>query len=59
MSTARPVPRIPSVHPIRIVYVEDDEDVRLGSVQALDLAGFAVDAHGSVTLVEQIGRAHV
>ncbi|MEX8495943.1 sigma-54-dependent transcriptional regulator [Sphaerotilus sp.] len=48
MSTARPAPTMAPVHPIRVIFVEDDEDVRLGSVQALDLAGFAVDAHGSV-----------
>ena len=29
---------------IRIIFVEDDADVRLGSTQALELAGFAVDA---------------
>ena len=55
MSTARPVPSVPSAHPIRIVYVEDDEDVRLGSVQALDLAGFAVTPFGSV----EAARTHV
>lgn len=35
-------------HPIRVVFVEDDEDVRLGSAQALDLAGFEVVEHASV-----------
>ena len=35
-------------HPIRVVFVEDDEDVRVGSAQALDLAGFEVAAFGSV-----------
>ena len=25
-----------------IIYVEDDEDVRIGGVQALELAGFSV-----------------
>jgi two-component system C4-dicarboxylate transport response regulator DctD len=35
-------------HPIRVLIVEDDEDVRVGSAQALDLAGFEVTAHGSV-----------
>ncbi|RYY54293.1 MAG: sigma-54-dependent Fis family transcriptional regulator, partial [Comamonadaceae bacterium] len=33
---------------IRVVLVEDDEDVRLGAAQALDLAGFAVTPFGSV-----------
>ena len=35
-------------HPIRVILVEDDEDVRLGAAQALDLAGFAVTPFGSV-----------
>lgn len=35
-------------HPIRVVVVEDDEDVRLGSAQALDLDGFEVAAFASV-----------
>lgn len=29
---------------IRVILVEDDEDVRMGSTQALELAGFSVDA---------------
>ncbi|MEJ8821658.1 sigma-54 dependent transcriptional regulator [Variovorax humicola] len=32
---------------IRVIFVEDDADVRLGSKQALELAGFEVDAFGS------------
>ena len=35
-------------HPIRAVVVEDDEDVRVGMAQALDLVGFEVQACGSV-----------
>ncbi|HVR53424.1 MAG TPA: sigma-54 dependent transcriptional regulator [Pseudorhodoferax sp.] len=35
-------------HPIQVVFVEDDEDVRAGSAQALELAGFAVQAYESV-----------
>ncbi|SIQ38045.1 sigma-54 dependent transcriptional regulator [Pseudacidovorax sp. RU35E] len=37
-----------SPHPIRVLLVEDDEDVRLGAAQALDLAGFEVQAFGAV-----------
>lgn len=33
---------------IRVIFVEDDVDVRLGSTQALELAGFAVDGYASV-----------
>jgi len=33
------------LHPIRVVFVEDDEDVRAGSAQALELAGFAVQGY--------------
>jgi two-component system C4-dicarboxylate transport response regulator DctD len=33
---------------IRVILVEDDADVRLGSAQALELAGFHVDAFASV-----------
>ncbi len=33
---------------VSVVLVEDDEDVRLGAEQALDLAGFRVAAFGSV-----------
>jgi two-component system C4-dicarboxylate transport response regulator DctD len=36
------------LHPIQVVFVEDDEDVRAGSTQALELAGFGVQAHESV-----------
>jgi two-component system C4-dicarboxylate transport response regulator DctD len=35
-------------HPIRVVFVEDDEDVLLGSTQALELGGFSVTGFGSV-----------
>jgi two-component system C4-dicarboxylate transport response regulator DctD len=34
-------------HPIAVVFVEDDDDVLAGSVQALDLAGFEVMAFNS------------
>nr|WP_145545831.1 sigma-54 dependent transcriptional regulator [Variovorax boronicumulans] len=43
------------LHPIRVVFVEDDEDVRAGSAQALELAGFAVQSHESV----EAARHHV
>ena len=33
---------------IRVVFVEDEEDVRLASTQTLELAGFAVDGFASV-----------
>ena len=33
---------------IRVIFVEDDADVRLGSTQALELAGLAVDGFASV-----------
>jgi two-component system C4-dicarboxylate transport response regulator DctD len=33
---------------VRVIFVEDDADVRLGSTQALELAGFGVDPFGSV-----------
>ena len=45
----------PEVHPIRVVFVEDDEDVRAGSAQALELAGFAVEPYESV----EAARPHV
>lgn len=35
-------------HPIRVVFVEDEEDVLVGSSQALELAGFAVNGFASV-----------
>ena len=44
---------------IRVIYVEDDEDVRAGSAQALELAGLAVDAHGSVEAARARIRAGV
>ncbi|KQP19757.1 sigma-54 dependent transcriptional regulator [Pseudorhodoferax sp. Leaf267] len=40
-------------HPIQVVFVEDDEDVRAGSAQALELAGFGVVAHESVEAARQ------
>jgi two-component system C4-dicarboxylate transport response regulator DctD len=33
---------------IRVIFVEDEPDVRMGSTQALELAGFEVDAFASV-----------
>ena len=39
-------------HPVRVIYVEDDEDVRLGGTQALELAGFTVDGFASVEQAE-------
>src|SRR6478752_3819074 len=33
---------------IGVIYVEDDEDVRIGGVQALELAGFSVAGFASV-----------
>ncbi|TXT20943.1 MAG: two-component system NtrC family C4-dicarboxylate transport response regulator DctD, partial [Gallionellaceae bacterium] len=33
---------------IRVIFIEDDSDVRAGSAQALELAGLAVDGFGSV-----------
>ena len=33
---------------IRVIFVEDDDDVRVGSSQALELAGLAVDSFASV-----------
>lgn len=36
---------------IAVVYVEDDDDVRIGGVQALKLAGFSVSAFTSVEAV--------
>jgi len=35
-------------HPIQVIFVEDEEDVLLGSTQALELAGFGVEGFGSV-----------
>jgi two-component system C4-dicarboxylate transport response regulator DctD len=43
--------------PIRVIFVEDDSDVRLGSTQALQLAGLAVD--GFATAEEARARIHV
>lgn len=41
-------PSTPGATEIGIVLVEDDEDVRHGVAQALELAGYAVAAYGSV-----------
>lgn len=41
---------------IKVIVVEDDEDVRAGCVQALELAGFGVKSYSSV---EQVGQALV
>jgi len=35
-------------HPIRVIFVEDEEDVRVGGMQALELEGFAVEGFASV-----------
>ncbi|MGJ4931172.1 sigma-54-dependent transcriptional regulator [Bradyrhizobium sp. HKCCYLS2038] len=43
--------------PIGVIYVEDDEDVRIGAVQALQLAGLAVTAFGSVEAADATVRA--
>jgi two-component system C4-dicarboxylate transport response regulator DctD len=40
---------------IRVIFVEDEPDVRMGSQQALELAGFEVDAFASV----EEARSHV
>ncbi|MFT4069699.1 sigma-54-dependent transcriptional regulator [Paraburkholderia sp.] len=40
---------------IRVIFVEDEPDVRMGSQQALELAGFEVDAFASV----EEARPHV
>ena len=37
-----------AVHPVRVLLVEDDEDVRMSTAQALSLAGFEVEALTSV-----------
>ena len=37
---------------IRVIFVEDEPDVRLGSAQALELAGFSVDAFATVEEAE-------
>jgi len=40
-------------HPIAVVFVEDDDDVLAGSAQALQLAGFEVQAFTSVEAAKQ------
>jgi two-component system C4-dicarboxylate transport response regulator DctD len=42
--------------PIGVIYVEDDEDVRVGAVQALELAGFPVSPFASVEAASAIVR---
>jgi two-component system, NtrC family, C4-dicarboxylate transport response regulator DctD len=42
---------------IRVIFVEDDSDVRMGSTQALQLAGLEVDGFGSAE--EARSRIHV
>ncbi|MES2942177.1 MAG: hypothetical protein V4772_04820 [Pseudomonadota bacterium] len=42
---------------IRVIFVEDDSDVRLGSTQALELAGLVVDSFA--TAEEARARIHV
>ena len=44
---------------IRVIFVEDDADVRMGSTQALELAGFAVDSFASVEEARSRIRAGV
>ena len=44
----------PQQHPIQVVFVEDDEDVRAGSTQALELAGFGVQPHESVESARKV-----
>ncbi|CAL76136.1 C4-dicarboxylate transport transcriptional regulatory protein (response regulator in two-component reguatory system) [Bradyrhizobium sp. ORS 278] len=46
-----------SEQPIGVIYVEDDEDVRIGAVQALQLAGFAVTPFASVEAASAVVRA--
>ncbi len=42
---------------IGVIYVEDDDDVRIGGVQALELADFSVSAFASVETAEMSVRA--
>ena len=44
---------------IRVIYVEDDDDVRIGGVQALELAGFSVYGFGSVETASASVRSDV
>jgi two-component system C4-dicarboxylate transport response regulator DctD len=41
---------------VGVIYVEDDEDVRIGGVQALELAGFSVSGFASVEAASPIVR---
>ncbi|WP_315782883.1 MULTISPECIES: sigma-54 dependent transcriptional regulator [unclassified Bradyrhizobium] len=43
--------------PVGVIYVEDDEDVRIGAVQALQLAGLPVTPFGSVEAASATVRA--
>jgi len=43
--------------PIGVIYVEDDEDVRVGAVQALELAGLSVTPFASVEAASAVVRA--
>ena len=45
-----------TVPEIRVVLVEDDEDVRHGAAQALELAGFQVECFGSVETARRCVR---
>ena len=42
---------------IGVIYVEDDDDVRIGGVQALELAGFSVSGFASVETASASVRA--
>ena len=42
---------------IGVIYVEDDDDVRIGGVQALELAGFSVSGFASVETADEFVRA--
>jgi two-component system C4-dicarboxylate transport response regulator DctD len=44
---------------IGVIYVEDDEDVRIGGVQALELAGFSVSGFASVETANDSVRAEM
>ncbi|BAM91271.1 C4-dicarboxylate transport transcriptional regulatory protein [Bradyrhizobium oligotrophicum S58] len=45
------------VQPVGVIYVEDDDDVRIGAVQALELAGLPVTPFASVEAAGAIVRA--
>ena len=50
------MPLPPEADEITVVLVEDDEDVRHGTAQALELAGFSVQAFGSVEAARRAVR---